>query len=560
MPESSPKEQPDDRRGLALFTSILTASACVLIVFRLSLALGREDVDKHESPLILSVARQLMAGPWELYGPFGGRNPLVLIHAPLYYRAAALTAWPLARAGLHPVEASRLAGRLLSLLGSAATMGAAYRLGRLGGLPRRAGWWAALLVAAAPALAGQPYAVRPDMAGVALQTWGAALALQALEGPGRRLVLASALFGLAACVKQHLLAVWAVSTGLMVWGRLGPGAMARAVLPGAAVAGLVYGAEWLVTGGRVWDATCVAAANVGRVHPGDWLHVGTVLAAIMGKSAGLAALAVAGASLTRPRALGWGHVVACLLLGAMIVLAVAQLVIPAPWITGLLPLVALAGLMIALPGCVRTSGADSRIESALGVYCATELIVVVLLCRSSSGAWINYGIPAVVFASVLIARSLARAADAMPRRRREILVAAAVAVLASVLMDAKVEVNSRRAEHADLARLFASTGVPPPACFFADHPGLNRTSGRLEWVYDDWLYPAFESLKLAEPRARWLRPRLEARGGVRAVVLESASDRLDGIPESLSALGFQSAGRVGSFRVWTLGSPGPRGL
>src|SRR5690349_14756478 len=100
MPESSSKEQPEDRRGLALVTSILAVSACVFVVFRLSLALGREDVDKYESPLMLSVARQLVAGPWQLYGPFAARNPLVLIHAPLYYRAAALVAWPLARAGL----------------------------------------------------------------------------------------------------------------------------------------------------------------------------------------------------------------------------------------------------------------------------------------------------------------------------------------------------------------------------------------------------------------------------------------------------------------------------
>jgi hypothetical protein len=552
---------------LALVTSILAASACVFIGFRLTLALGGEDVDKYESPLMLSVAWQLMKGPWELYGPFGGRNPLVLIHAPLYYRAAGLMAWPLARAGLHPVEASRLAGRLLSLLSLAATMGAAYRLGRLGGLPRRAGWWAALLVAAAPALAGQPYAVRPDMAGVALQTWGAALALEALEGPGRRLVLASALFGLAACVKQHLVGAWAVSVGLFAWGwlrgRLGPGALARVALPGAAAAALVYGAEWLVTGGRVWDAAFVAAFQVGRVHPGDWLHVGTVLAAIVGKSAGLAALAVAGTTRTRPHPRGWGHVVASLLLGAIVLLAVGQLAIPTPWITGLLPLVALAGLMVASPGCVRpvgTSGGDGRVVGVIGLYCGAEMILLVLLCRSSSGAWINYGIPAVVFASVLIARALARAADVVPHRQSAILLAAATAVIASVLMDAKVEVNSRRAEHSDLARLFASTGLPPAAVFFADRPGLNRMSGRLEWVYDDWLYPAFESLKLAEPRARWLRSLLEARAAVRAVVIESDSDRLDGIPEPLPALGFQPAGRVGSFRVWTLGSPGPRGL
>src|SRR5579885_3039498 len=110
MHESAPTEKPEDRRGSALMTSILTASACILIVFRLSLALGNEDVDRYESPLMLSVARQLLAGPWELYGPFGGRNPLVLIHAPLYYRGAALLAWPLAREDLHVAEAARLAG------------------------------------------------------------------------------------------------------------------------------------------------------------------------------------------------------------------------------------------------------------------------------------------------------------------------------------------------------------------------------------------------------------------------------------------------------------------
>jgi hypothetical protein len=329
------------------------------------------------------------------------------------------------------------------------------------------------------------------------------------------------------------------------------------------VAGLVYGAEWLVTGGRVWEAAFVAAANVGRVHPGDWLHVGTVLAAMLGNSAGLAALAVAGAGMMGPRRRGWVDVFASLLAVAITLLAVGQLAIPAPWITGLLPLVALAALMIALPACVTRippSEGDGWVDGVIGLYCGAELILLVVLCRSSSGAWINYGIPAVVFASVLIARALARAADAMPPLQRAILVVAAVAVLASVLMDAKVEVNRRRAEHADLARIFASTGLPPAAVFFADRPGLNRMSGRLEWVYDDWLYPAFESLKLAEPRARWLRSLLEARDAVRAVVLESDSDRIDGIPESLPSLGFQFAGRVGSFRVWTLGSPWPRGL
>ena len=145
----------------------------------------------------------------------------------------------------------------------------------------------------------------------------------------------------------------------------------------------------------------------------------------------------------------------------------------------------------------------------------------------------------------------------MPRLGRAIPAVAAVAVLASVLMDAKVEVNRRRAEHADLARIFASTWLPPSAVFFADRPGLNRMNGRLEWVYDDWLYPAFESLKLAEPRRRWLRSMLGRPAAVRAVVLESDGDRVDGIPEPLPALGFVRAGRSGPFRVWILGSHSP---
>lgn len=80
---------------------------------------------------------------------------------------------------MHPVIAARLAGRALSILGLIATLVAASRLARLGGSPRRAGWWAMLLIAAAPVLAGQPYAVRPDMLGVAFQTVGVFLVLSA---------------------------------------------------------------------------------------------------------------------------------------------------------------------------------------------------------------------------------------------------------------------------------------------------------------------------------------------------------------------------------------------
>jgi hypothetical protein len=539
-------------------------SATVFVVFRLTLALSTEDVDPYESPLLLSVARQLVASPGELYGPFGGTNPLVLIHAPLYYRGTALLAWPMAGAGLHPVDAARLAGRLISAAGLVATMAAAYRLGRLGGRPRHSGWWSALLVAGSPVLAGQPFAVRPDMLGVALQSWGAVLVLESLAGRGRRLASASVLFGLSACVKQHLLAAWAVSVAFAAGGRLrgrpGSSPMLRLVLPGALVVALVYGAEWLVTGGRVWEAAFVAAANVGQVHPGGWLHVVTVLAAMVGKSAGLAALAVAGAIAARRWSRGWVPVAAALIAGSIALLAVDQIALPGPWVTGMLAILALIALLIGLPIGAMPPPApegDARIDAALGAYCGAELILLVVLCRSSSGAWINYGIPAVVFAAVLTARSLARAVGPGSPTRSWGPAVAAVAVLASAYMDDAVELTLRRTEHADLARISASTRLPPSAFFFADRPGLNRMSGRLEWTYDDWLYPAFESRKLAEPRARWLRHVLGPRAGTRAVVLESDSDRVEGLLEPLPVLGFRRAGRVGRFRVWIYAFPSP---
>src|SRR5262249_47262261 len=173
-----------------------------------------------------------------------------------------------------------------------------------------------LLVAASPVLAGQPFAVRPDMVGVALQTWGVALALgpltEAESGSGRRLALASALFGTSVCVKQHLLAGWAVSVAMAVWGRLRGRpvfpALAWLIVPGAAIAGLVYGAEWLATGGRVWEATVVVASRVGRVHPASWGSVKILFMGVVGRSAGtLAVLASAGliAAGRRPGAPRW---------------------------------------------------------------------------------------------------------------------------------------------------------------------------------------------------------------------------------------------------------------
>ncbi len=547
----------------AWITAVLAASAVVFLGFRLFLGLGQEDTDLYESPLILSVARQLVVGPGELYGPFGGRNPLVLIHAPLYYRLAALGAWPLARAGLHPVDAARIAGRSISALGLLATLASAYRLARLGGGSRRAAWWSVLLIAASPALAGQPFAVRPDLVGVALQTAAVLLALSATEGgrvAGPRVVWSYLLFGLALCVKQQFVVSAVVSTFLLLSasrrGTVPLGTILRGLALGAGIVASVYGVEWVVTGGRIWDAAFLAAQGVGRVHPADWLHVGTVFAAVLGKEAGLIGLlAAAGLAAIRVRSVRgrWALASGIAIVVSVAVLSVVQLADAGPWVTGTLAAITLVALVVVIPVCVAIMGrciAVGRLEFMLGAYCLAEVILIVMLSRVSTGAWINYAIQAIVFAAVLTGRALARGLEDAPSTRQALPAGIAVlAVLASALMDVKESASRRRAEHAVLVRIRDYARQPSSAFFFVDRPGLNRVHGRLDLVYDDWLYPVFESLRLAEPRARWLRPMLTD-GPVRVVVLDSDAPRLDGIAETLPELGYLSAVRVGHFMVW----------
>jgi hypothetical protein len=559
----------------------------MLFGFRLLLAVGTDDTEPLESPLVLSVARQLVAGPWELYGPFGGKNPLVLIHAPLYYRLAALASWPLEWAGLDPVSAARLAGRLLSLVGLAATLAATFRLARLDGAPRRAGWMALLLLAATPALDGMPITVRPDMLGVAVQTTGVVILLSALrlERPrAAAITWAYAAFALALCVKQQLLAVPAVSAAVVLRarrrGKVARGTLERGLVVALAIVGAVYGAETVASGGRIWQAVFVAAAALRRVHPGGWLHVATVAAAVLGKSAGLVALLAAaglGAVAHRPAIPRWMFPVGAFTIATITALSAVQLAIVRPWISGPLIVAVLFCAAIVIPHCVlvtrrstnerrddvrwlpadqpgagieRTPTSKAQTDAALWVYWLGELVLVVVLSAVTTGAWINYAIQAIVFVCVLTARTLERGLWAVSGVRTSVPAAlAACVVLASVLMEIKEIASERRAERAELAQTLAQVRRPGSELFFAGRPGLNRIHGRLDLVYDDWLYPVFEALELAEPRSRWLRSALVA-GPVRVVVCESDSPRLGGIPDLLPALGYRSSGRIGRFRVW----------
>jgi hypothetical protein len=72
----------------AWITAVLSAAAAVAVLFGVSLAVSPEDNERFESVLVLAVARQLLRGPWELYGPYGGSNPLVII------THLSITVWP----------------------------------------------------------------------------------------------------------------------------------------------------------------------------------------------------------------------------------------------------------------------------------------------------------------------------------------------------------------------------------------------------------------------------------------------------------------------------------
>ncbi len=563
----------------AYVTAVLAVSATIAIGIGVLLASGRQDTEALESPLILSVARQLSDSPWELYGPFGRRNPLVLIHAPLYYRLAALLAWPMARARFDLVSAALTAGRSLSMLGLALTLAAAYRLARLDGAPGRAGWLAIFLLASAPVVGVIPFAVRPDMLGVALETIGILLLLSFMRSERPRqatLNAAFALFGLAICVKQHLVVGPLVSTCLLLaaWrrGDVAISSIGRGVLTATTLVLLVYVTEELASGGRMLQAVLLAAASTARVHPALWSHTLIVLIAIIGRSIALVALLLASCLTLVPVDASIGRRVfaaaGTLLVWPMFALGFLEVVVTPTWHVAYLFYAVFAAVFIVLPVCAFLEPRSlvlARLDRALWFYLAGELALMLFLCRGSTGAWVNYAIPSVVVAAILTARLLDRALASAIALDRLIPIAVAVSILPfRVVMGPYESAEKRRNEGLVLAEISQVLGHPSSEFFFAGRPGDNRVRGRVDLVYDDWLYPVFESMNLAEPRSIWLRRVLVA-GPIRFIVTASESPQIDGIDLPLTRLGYARrlrAGRpqAGPFVVWERIRPAIRSM
>jgi hypothetical protein len=558
----------------AWITTSLALGACTLIPWLL-MALARDDVEASESTLMLAVARQLTHGPRELYGPYGGSNPLVLIHPPLYYRLAAFCAWPVARGGIDAETAARWAGRTLSLIGWVAMLAGAFVLARIARAPGIAGWWAVLLAAATPVYGGLPVEVRPDMIGIALQTWGVVFVFGALleEGPRdpRKVLLAFACFALAGCVKQHLVVASGVAVIFLMGARkqklLSLKTIGGAILIDAIILFFYYGLEEWATAGRM-SRSMLAAKEAAVIHPSNWGNAGDFMLVLCWKCVGLILL-LAAASLAAVRARGgsWRRLLTTAgtaLIGLVAALTMVQVFAVTPRISNLIVLGLVVTMVCFAPSCaiaLERAWRAGEIDFAVAVYLVCELALSAYLVRQSTGAWYNYSVQGMVFASVLAARALARAVERpLPARAVVALALAVFAVPAFAVTDAKETVARRRVEGVLIRRLFERVDENRDAVFFADRPGLNRVHGRSDLVYDPWLYPVFESMGLAEPRSKWLARKLET-GPVRLIVTSMPQTRIDGIPREIPELGYTFRMRLGRWLVWSrkprLGGPGP---
>jgi hypothetical protein len=218
-----------------------------------------------------------------------------------------------------------------------------------------------------------------------------------------------------------------------------------------------------------------------------------------------------------------------------------------------LPLVNLAAVFVVIPVCHWLSPktlVDGSLDRALWVYLAAEFSLVWILGRTSPGAWVNYGIQLIVFANVLAARALGRvSARSLPRRASLPIALAALIVLLAASAHVKMTARRSLVNGLALRQIFDYYGRPSSEYFFVDRPGLNRVYGQLELVYDDWLYPVFEANHLAEPRSSWLRRALTS-DQIHFIVTTSTNDRIDGLDEALSGLGYVPGIQVGPMYVW----------
>lgn len=542
----SPPRQPFARATLGL----LAFAAIVHLGYQIVVGLDRTDVGPFETVLARAVAGHFDqgVGPSGFYGPFGGENPSVLIHAPLYYRMVAVLAWPLVQLGAEPLATVLYSGRLLAFLGTLLLMACGAWLVRVDGGSRRAGWIAIGLIAASPILSNLATMLRPDTLGVAFQTLGAWLVLQTLWDRQRampRLLLAYVAFALAFGIKQQNLTSAAVCSMLLAlaWWRgrlkLGPIVLGHVAAVVVVAADLVI--ENLLTGGRMYHSVFVYPGGPFRdLNYAGWVHVRSVFNITARRWVGLIALTVA-----------------CLWATREVVLAsirawfrperpeskpearkspsTAQL----PWLRTIQE---------------RSFQALDNLDAVLLLFLLVEVVALVPLCLFNAGAAANYALQATIFACVLVARRIDPLLDwAVERPWRLLPMALAMVALLMadvrwVLQTASIRAKDRQLIGAMMADADVSS-CPPEARYFVIWQHMNRLFGRPDMIHDDWLYGAFERIGAAEPRESWLLEAL-TEGPIRQVVVPYDGSTVPGVEDPLPELGYREIARFGDVGVW----------
>ena len=492
----------------SLICGVLGVSAVLYLGFQISIALGTDDVGRFETTLAMSIAGQLTNGPRVLYGPYTAANHLVLIHAPLYYRLAALLAWPLLYWGLSLLTAAFIAGRSISLAATILCLVTVYRLSRLDGTSSGAGFMAVCLIAAAPIPGLLAVMVRPDMLAATLETLGIFLVLRFLVNDVPRtidVVLAYIVFALAFCVKQQCLVPAAVSSVLLcvtsVRQRAGLASIVGAHLAGLGVVVVYLIVEQKITRGMMLQSAFVLPGGPFReINRASWSHVRGVFVITAKKLVGLIALASA----------------------------------------------------FALS--FRATFQGRRLDFLVSIYLLAEMASLLPLCLYNKGSADNYALQAVILACVLIGRAVDRVLADQTRFswRPAPLILASFVVLARDLQYIEMGISSRLREQAILHSMFSNSeiaGQPPSRIYFVDRLALNRSHGNLSVAHDEWLYGAFERVGAADPRSLWLRSAL-ATGSVHYVVMPDESATVPGLDEPLPELGYSLAQRIGDYSIW----------
>ncbi len=491
-------------------TAALAASAVVYQGWNLLIALGRDDTNHLETTLQLILARAVREGPGDLYGPFSAANPLVLIHAPLYYRLAGLLTNLLAKLGLDPLLAAMAGGRTTSALGMLGVLAATWALARCDGAPKRAGLWAALLVAGAPIFGSFPATIRPDVVALAFQTAGVALANRWLEADRRRLVpllAAFSAFALGQATKQSYVVTPALTSAFLLIAAVRGRARFLPILAGIALMVLIaageFGLEQWLTRGQMRLAVYEVSGQLRRIQYAGWAQLRAVAFEVAKESAGLIVLGLAAA-------VGWSR---------------------------------------------RQAGRTT--DGRLWAYLVVETALAGWLTVNSTGSWVNYAMPPVVYGSALVARGLDRSwAAALGGWRRATLVAAGLLALAVDVRYVAISARNREVEAARLRELFADPAVaahPPVERYFVARPQYNRLYGRVGLAHDDWLYTAYELAGAAAPRSEWLKAAI-ASGPIRVVIVarEPHRDpqRVEGTATRLPALGYRKVSNYDLYDVW----------